>query len=168
MKIKNQQDMHQNTTVEQTFGNKIASCTYHEDACIITQPLSENDILHLQELFLTNGWHGLKVKSVDDGRSIISTMLYSLNYYNDIACLAIDEMSVDSRFFDVYAHMIEGGYLEGQYYDIEAFLIEHFYANFLWIEETQELLKAPWYRHFLQAINDLKLDTQIPIIVLLP
>jgi len=143
--MKNQQDVYQSTTIEQTFERKTISCICHEEAHVIAQPFSEGDILYLQELFLINGWHGLKVKSINEGRSVITTMLYSLNYYHDIACLSIGEMSVDSKFFNVYDHMIEGGYLEGQYHDIEAFLIEHFYANFLWIEETQELLKAPWY-----------------------
>ena len=154
------------TSIEQNVEHKTAFHQYHKQAYTVAQPFSEKEILYLQELFLTNGCHWLRVKDIHTGRSIVLTLLYSLNYYHDVAYLSINTMTLDSTMFDVYAHMLEKKYLEGQYYDMEDFLIEHFYADFLWIEETCELQMAPWYTHFLQALNDLKLDKHIPLVFL--
>jgi hypothetical protein len=148
------------------------SCAHEEPSCrcqkgeayIVSQPFSEEVILYLQELFLTNDWHCITVDNIQTGRSIITTLLYSLNYYHDVACLSLEEMLLDSRFFDVYTHMLEGNYLEGQGYDIEDFLLDSFYADFLWIEETDKLQAAVWYPHFLQALKDLNIDKQIPVL----
>jgi len=144
--------------------NNTASCDMHTYA--VSQPFSEKDIINLQDLFLKNGWHCLNVKDLHTGRSIIATLLYSLNYYHDVACLSTEDISLDSAFIDIYAQLIDEAFVDGQYYDIESFLLDNFFADFLWIEETDALLKTDWYEHFLVALADLKIHKHMPIILL--
>lgn len=165
MKTINQHDI---VSKKHLLKERTASFQRHtQEFHVVTQPFSERDIIWLQELFLTNGWHCLQVEDLHAGRSLINTMLYSLNYYHDVVCLTIeDHPLLDSSYFDVYLHLLEGEYLDGQPCDVEEFFIEHFYADFLWIEETSELVRSAWYQQFLQALQDLKMANHIPIIIL--
>jgi len=133
---------------------------------IVSQQFSEHDIIWIQELFLTNGWHCLQLNDVRAGRSIINTMLYSLNYYHDVACLTIEDCpQLDSSCCDIYAELLEKGYLESDPYDVDAFFLEDFNADFLWIEKTAELIKSPWYQYFLLALQDLQMSNHMPVII---
>jgi len=170
MKEFNQHDIacHDTNVMEHTVEHETIPCQFQrENAHFVSQPLCEEDILCLQELFLSNGWHCISVDDIHAGRSMVSTMLYSLNYYHDIACLTVAEQQpLDSRCCDLYTKLLEKGHLDSQSYDIEEFFLEDFYADFLWIEETEELKDAAWYNHFLQTVHDLKIDNHMPIILL--
>ena len=161
-------NLHDIASKEHLLKNRTVPSACHElEAHLVKQPFSEEDIIWLQELFLTNGWHCLKVEDLHVGRSIFNTMLYSLGYYHDVAYLTMaDEPLLDSSYFDVYLHLIEGEYLDGQPYNVEDFFIERFYADFLCIEETEELARTKWYPQFLQVLQDLKMVNHIPIIIL--
>jgi len=165
MKMINQ---HQIAPKEHLLEEKAVSCKNCMDQLHeVSQPFSETDIIWLQELFLTNDWHCLRLDDIHSGRSIINTMLYSLNYYHDVACLTMEEYpQLDSECCDLYLQLLEGGYLDGEPYDLEAFFLENFYADFLWIEETHELVKTPWYQQFLMVLHDLQMTHHMPVIVL--
>ena len=53
----------------------------------ISQPLSEHEILEVQEKFLSNGFQYIKFSSIEEGRSIIEAFLQTLPLYHDVACL---------------------------------------------------------------------------------
>ncbi len=142
---------------------RIENCDSHK----LTKPYSEQDIIRLQEIFLTNGWHCLQVQNLHEGRSVINTMLYSLNYYHDIACLTLrDYPLLDSVCFDVYLHALEKGCLDSDPYDLNSFFLDYFFADFLWIEETEELVASQWYGPFLQSLHDVQIEKHIPVIML--
>lgn len=142
------------------------SC-YVKSPLNIKMPFSETDIIDLQELFLTNGLHYISVCDVKTGRSIINMFLQSLNYYHDIACLTMVDEPFEQHVFDLYQEMTLRFCLEpSSQYDIEDFLIEYFYCDFMWVEATQGLIEAPWFSTVEQIIASFKLDKHIPIFIL--
>jgi hypothetical protein len=132
---------------------------------VIRSPFTEKDILDLQDEFLSNGFHYLKVKSIQDGRRIINTFLYSLKgYYHDIGCLSLADVCLPDNISDIYELLEWYGYLK---YDcLENFFIDQWYCDFLWIEATEELLLSPWFCTFSQMLEDFSLNKEIPIFII--
>jgi hypothetical protein len=107
------------------------------------------------------------VRDVKIGRSIINMFLQSLNYYHDIACLTVVDEPFEQHVFDLWREMTLRFCLEpSSQYDIEDFLIEYFYCDFMWVEATRELVEAPWFPTVEQIIVSFKLDKHIPIFIL--
>lgn len=140
----------------------------------IIDPLSEYDILDLQEKFLSNGIHYITVKNVIVGRNIINRFLKSINYYHDNAILSISPDAInyfctkDATFFsDIYYDLLQGGYIsENKKTEFNDFFIEQFYYDFMFIEANQELIDSGWFLKFFDAIKNNKIDQHIPIIVI--
>ena len=130
--------------------------------------ISEIDIIHLQELFLESGFHRIKIKDMAAARSITSTLLYSLNYYNEVACLSLcGENCTDSSNLNVYYWLLESGALEENSKTLEEQIIANFYADFLWIEESLLLVEKTWYHKFIKTLMGLRIDQHMPIIIYL-
>ncbi len=132
----------------------------------IEEPLSESDILYLQDAFLTNGFHHIQVKNIAAGRSIIRTFLGSLATYHDIACLTATN-SIENGVFDIGTALHAGGYVDplGER-ELEEFFIEEFYFDFMWIEASRELLASSWFVDFERKLEDFKVTCHIPMIVI--
>jgi len=133
------------------------------DAPILIQnPLTESSILELQDTFLTNGFHHIKVKDIESGRSLISTFLDSLGLYHDVACLT----AAGHEFLDpLVTHLHFGSKnIDEADKELEYFFIEHFYYDFLWIETSQELDVQPWYPLFKTKLNEFNVNHGAPII----
>lgn len=127
----------------------------------IKDPLTESDILCLQDRFLTNGFHHIRVKNVASGRKLIKTFLQSLRVYHEIACVTM-EPSLEQGVFDIFNELLIGQKI----IDFEEFFVEEFYFDFMWIEATKELLRCPWFADFENHITDLSIDKHIPMFVL--
>jgi len=136
---------------------------YHiKDSKVFT----ERDIIQLQDVFLTHGFHTITVASVDQGRSLISKFIQALNYYKHIACLTTLVMphDLDINVFNVFKVLNSYGDITNQ--AIFDFLLEYFYADFLVVEMSPELMMTPWFYNFEQQLLDFKIDTLMPIIYL--
>lgn len=132
---------------------------------VINSPFTEKDILDLQEEFLSNGFHYLKVHDVQDGRRVINTFLYSLkSYYQDVGCLSLANICLPDSITDIYEMLEWYGYLKHNC--LESFFIDQWYSDFLWIEATEELLLTPWFCTFSQLLEDFAVHKEIPIFII--
>ncbi len=136
--------------------------------CIQDQRVSSHEeIIALQDLLLTPGFHSLKAATRSSGRTIIDVFLMSLNYFNTIGCLTLHKNSLPHNIHNIYHQLVEEGYLEQGSDGIERFLVDAFYCDFLFIEIDDAMIKCNWLPIFQQKIIDLGIDTNIPIIYLL-
>jgi len=154
------------------FENKkfFRSCDIFDDiqrSKHIREPLSEHEILDLQDKFLNNGFHHITVCNVAFGRSLVNRFLRSLNCYNNNALLTITNSVSDSSTTDLYYDLLQSGYIYGPMSkEFDEFFIDQFYYDFMWIEACHELVDQPWFAGFFSKISDYKIDQQIPLLVI--
>jgi len=141
----------------------------------IKGPLSEYDILDLQDKFLNNGFHYVNVSDLQFGRSLVFQFLKSLNYYHENAVLTISTPIVDNSLNtinniyinDIYYELVQGSYLDNlQHRDLDEFFIDQFYYDFLWIEVSHELIDTSWFFEFFNRLVRFKVDQHIPVLVM--
>jgi hypothetical protein len=120
---------------------------------------SEAEIIHLTEKFLEPGFHHIQSATLAEGRATVTTLLHSLKYYHATGCLTLAGGLKDTTL-DIYQLMLQHPELS-----IHELMCSYVYCDFLWIETTQELMAAAWYPAFTKGLQDLKLNTLIPIIV---
>lgn len=131
----------------------------------IGELLTEADIFFLSDTFFSHGFHYIQVKDIASGRRLITTFMRSIKINNETAILTtIDTTGIDNTFFDIVTEMRNHSMANPN--DCEDFLLEHLFATFLWIELTETLQTEPWFEHCMQAMIELKIDRQIPIIIL--
>lgn len=127
-------------------------------------PLSDTNIILLQNLLMTPAKHYIKTENVHIGRLLIHTFLNALNYYRNIGCLTtIDRQSLPSHVLDFMAikKEKEGLFIES----IERYNIENTSVDFVWIELTDQL-KTVLTKKELQGFCDLVLaNSQTPIVI---
>ena len=131
----------------------------------VREPLSEHDILDLQDKFLNNGFHYIAVSSVSFGRLLISRFLRSLNCYHENAILTISNPIGNNTIIDLYYELLQGGYLSGNK-DLDDFFIDQFYYDFIWIEACHELVDQKWFSEFFSKLLSFKIDRHIPVLVI--
>src|SRR3990170_111182 len=66
---------------------------------------SEHDIIQLQDVFLTAGFHHITVSDITQGRSLITTFTNALNYYRAIASLTCGAPELEQSIFDIYKYL---------------------------------------------------------------
>jgi hypothetical protein len=128
----------------------------------ITTPCSEKEILYLQNIFTTPGFHALTVPSVAVGRELITQQLGALQWHQDIGYLTADQTAVCAGAQNL-------GSLIDQPIDqesLETFFIQRFYCDFLWIEATDSLLAMPWIYAFEKQLINYHVEKMIPIVIL--
>lgn len=130
---------------------------------IIKEPFSENDVLYLQDLFLTPGMHQITVDNFSKIRTMISKVLKSLQYHQKAACLSFVDLSLDSEICDITRVLIVDDYLVSKD-RLMLFFLDEFYFDFLWIEETPDLLASAWYEQFQRYLSEFNFNRSIPII----
>ncbi len=124
--------------------------------------ISDTQILELQDLFLCNGIHAMHVSQVDEGRCIIYNFLEALRCFNLIGCFTPDE-NLQDHVFNIYTHFKKNKLFDDQNRNrLEQFLLEDFDFDFIWIEQCDQESKS-----FLKKIQELKIDSRLPIILLL-
>lgn len=123
---------------------------------------SEQEIMNLQDLFLTNGFHDIVVSSVEEGRLLIQTFFNALNYYKHVACLSMSSKKLPDQVSDIYQTLSESGEINQK--TIFEFLMNHFYADLLVVEMSKKLMSEKWLTEFQQQLIDFKIDAAMPII----
>lgn len=130
---------------------------------VLQEPFSENDAIYLQDIFLTPGVHHLYVDTTSKARSVISKVLKSLQYHQKAACLSLQALDWSDDVCDIMRLLVAEDYLVN-HESLILFFLEHFYFDFLWIEETQALVESIWYEQFKQYLVDFNFHKSIPII----
>ncbi len=120
--------------------------------------ISEQQILALQDLFLTNGVHYIGVSSIKEGRTIIYKFLEALRCYQSVACFTIDGITLKKSILDLHKQLLTK--------NIDRFLVEEFNSDFLWIEQENFFMQN--CLRLEEKIFALGLDQHMPIIILSP
>lgn len=131
----------------------------------IKKPLSEQDILYLQDIFMIPGIHHIKVDSVISGRFIINSMLNSLNYYRNIGCLSAYHLPIQEPIVDIYQELAKKNYFQNPDVNLYDFFLEDFDCDFLWIESSQNLELSEWFPVFEQQTINMNLHKLMPLII---
>ena len=130
----------------------------------IVDPFSEQDILELQDEFLTNGFHYLTVSNIQTGRKIINTFLSSLNYYQEVGCLTIADQALVENVSNICKLLENSDYLQNM--NFEEFFLEQWYYDFVWIEAIEQLWYLPWFKKLYQQIVNGTIEDSLPIFIL--
>lgn len=134
----------------------------------VSLPLSEQTIIELHSMCMLEGFHAITVPDLAAGRSMMSTLLSSLNYYDAVAALTIREDEALPDYVADLFQLMEGN-LRSRLSDnetIEQFFLEKFNFDFLWIEACLELVDTPWYSSILQVIQKFNIHNEIPIFII--
>lgn len=127
--------------------------------------LSENDILYLQDIILTQGFHHVCLPDAVMGRDLMIMFIQALNYYNSVACLsALQDLPLHQSVRNIYGDLLDSPI--NSVADIENFFAESFDADFMWIETTDELLKLPFVSWLWQTVHSVAASEHIPIVAL--
>ena len=146
--------------------------SYNLDSKIINRPLyskyhlslGEQQILDLQDIFLSPGMHSITVGSKQEGQSLIYTFLNALRCYKTIGYIASDYIPKDCLdMLNILGFLKITNFTTSNIVVAERFLAEDFDLDFLWIDYNQ---KDPWSYYFEHKIQELGIDQQIPIILI--
>lgn len=114
--------------------------------------LSEQDILDLQNAFLTFGYHRVPVSSLGWGRTLICSFLSSLSCFSSVSCLTYSRGILPNGVVSLHEELALATDFSSD--SIDHFLLENFYYDFCWIECTPELVDSAWFKHFRQRLDD--------------
>lgn len=132
----------------------------------IGQQWSEDDILYLEDIFLTPGFHKIKVDDVNKGRSLVYILLQSLHCYQEVACLSCLKIPLKKTITDIYMILLRLCQVHEYHDAVELYFLEYFQAQVLWIELSDELFEDPIMYCALQVIHDFNIMHSAPIIAL--
>lgn len=133
---------------------------------LMQHPFTESEILDLQDKFITEGIHHIKVADLVAGRNLVATFLDSLTAHRDIACLTVSQKALESYITNIYHELLLHGYIDRfMAQNLEEFFIEQFYFDFLWIECTSKLLAQSWFADFQINLLNFRLERQMPILI---
>ena len=127
---------------------------------------SEQEILDLQDLFLTYGNHYLKVPTHGQGRNIISLFLESFQYqyFSRVACLTVSPVPLPDAVVSVRDELALSGALAFNHHSLDEFLLNTFYYDFVWVECSQELMQSSWFYYFEKKLIDYNIAQSMPIL----
>lgn len=118
--------------------------------------ISEEQILELQDLFLTNGIHHIGVPSIKEGRALIYKFLHALRCYQSVACFTIDGITLKKPILDLHKQLSQE--------NMEHFFLAEFTSDFLWIEQDSLLYQQSLILE--NKLSQLGFDQHMPIIIL--
>ena len=127
-----------------------------QEAKIFEAPYSESDILELQDLFLAEGLHEIRVSSFTQGRQLIDTFLESLHCYYSPGCFTTQGLK-NGKNIDIYKEL--------QSKNIEVFFCENLRMDFLWIEMPTKIDEKAKCTDFIKKCQSLQLEKKMPILV---
>ena len=90
-------------------------------------------------------------------------MLSALHYHQKAACLTLNDQALQSNVTDIVKTLIMDDHLVSSD-SLTIFFLDHFYFDFLWIEESAALLNSIWYEQFKQHLVDFNFNKSIPIV----
>lgn len=133
----------------------------------IKYPLSECEILDIQNKFLSNGFQHIKVKNIRQGRAVVKRFLSSMGMYHDITCLTLSDIPLSKNVCNLYHELLFNGYLDHDSLQfLEEFFIDEFYFDFMWIEASRKLLTSSWFKFLEKKLINFKLEQHLPMIVI--
>jgi len=138
------------------------------DLTFMKKPLTDKNILELQEKFLTNGLHHITVPTIDDGRALIFTFLNSLSFIlHTVACVTTSDSALPNTIIDIHAQLSQSENFNALHSDyMQTFFFEHFYFDFIWVEMSSSLIASEWYLDFEKNFIDLKMNKNIPMLII--
>jgi hypothetical protein len=130
---------------------------------------SENDILYVTDAFFACGFHDFSVADSAVGRAIVATFLGSTHCFSTVGCLTISEEILDAPAINIYHDFVLYGVFDSivladMYYALDSFILERFYYDFVWIEETPELINSIWFKYFKRKLFQFAISFELPII----
>jgi len=126
--------------------------------------ISELQILELQEVFLTKGFHRITVPSIHEGRTLVYTFLEALRCFQSVGCITKNKIPLEKGIFDIVSYLDFCGFSDvSNIADQELYFIESFDFDFVWIESNKNDV---WHFYFEQKLEELNIDQQIPVIIL--
>jgi hypothetical protein len=133
--------------------------TFSADA-LLRNPVSEQDIIAMQDMLLTNGVHHLSCTDSVTIRPVITRFLEALHHFQTIAFLSFDEpieqgmssLIYEQLYYDVASRIVDPDFI----YD---FILHELVCDFLWIEHH------PSFSQFINVLLDLKIDKDMPILL---
>jgi len=102
-------------------------------------PLLENDILTLQQVFVTQGVQYIKTKNVESGRKIINMILASLKYYKKIGCVTQNNLLPLTACNILDEIEFEKNRTGNLLFDLENFFTVNPSFDFIWMELSKKL-----------------------------
>jgi len=138
-----------------------------DDMRRLSSELTAEDILYLQELFLTNGFHHIRVPTVEDGRSLMYKLLNSMHFFNDIACLTcINEPAISCDVYDILNDLRTYCNGDESINVIEEYFLEVFFTDFMWIELNEALTKDPFVEQAIYVMHSIEVVHRMPVVAL--
>lgn len=132
---------------------------------LFSLPFSEEDVLMLQEIFITSGVHTIKTKNVIDGRKIIQTILNSLNYYHNIGSIASTK-NLPHNVCDIINHIaLQNLRPNNLLMNLEDFFDVHPCFDFIWIELTQDIKKICTIENLKKLFDMYHVEERMPVFI---
>ena len=114
--------------------------------------ISELQILELQDVFLTNGFHYITVPTIQEGRSLVYTFLDALRCFQAVGCITKNKIGLEKGIFDIVSYLDFCGFNDvSNNAERELYFIEDFDFDFVWIESDK---KDQWQLCFEQKIQE--------------
>lgn len=138
------------------------------DLTFMKKPLTDSNILDLQEKFLTNGLHHITVPTIADGRALIFTFLNSLSFIlHTVACVTTEGMTLPVNIISIHEQLSRSENFNASHTDyMQNFFFEQFYFDFIWVEMNSSLITSKWYLDFEKNFLDLNMSKNIPMLVI--
>lgn len=120
--------------------------------------ITEEQILDLQEIFLTNGIHYITTPSFHNGRKLVYEFLEALRCYQSPACFTANGNTLKKSTLDLRVCLSKKNW--------DSFFVEEFNNDFLWIEYDEMIYHDSISLE--KKIRELRFDCQLPILIFLP
>ena len=127
--------------------------------------LSIDDILCIQEMFLAKGLHHIMVPDIFEGRTLVHSFLQSMHYFHEVACLTNDiETSLAPEEYNLLENLTDFCGQELTLDSIEEYFLEHYCADFMWIELSEALMNNPLVLQIAYIMHALDIAHRIPVV----
>ena len=129
---------------------------------LVSHVSSELDILHVNMVLTTPGMHSLIVHGgIQQAQTMIMKHLEVVSLIYNPSYLAVGESNAPgiSNIKSFFENVMDQESLDSFFYN--------FSYDFLWIEITDELLKADWFFYFYHALVTYKIADAIPVVFVL-
>ena len=125
---------------------------------------TDQQILALEDIFLSRGINQLTVPTQAVGRELVVSMVASLYGTGRVACLTANGSGLPERVTRIFEDMAVSGCFAFSNHDIDTFLLEQFYYDVVWVECSDQLLAMPWFGYFESKLLEFNIAATCPII----
>lgn len=136
---------------------------------IPAKQLSADQIIDVTELFMTEGIHRVTATNRDVADYVMETLLMSMNYHSKVGYIAL-EAKKESPYEHIIGTLTHAMMLESTNHitvtTLKQFFLQEETFDFIWIEETPELIAREWYAPCLHQLRSLqRYDRTVIILV---